>query len=39
MLKNNVGVLLADQVVVLQELTRDPADGVLLALACHYALT
>ena len=34
-LEYDIGILLADEVVVLQELTRDPADGVCLAVGCH----
>ena len=35
-LKDNVGVLLADEVVVLQKFSRDPADGEHLTAGCHY---
>ena len=34
-LEDYVGVLLADEVVVLQELTGDSADGVCLTAGCH----
>lgn len=34
-LKDDVWVLLADEVVVLQELTGDTADGVCLTACCH----
>ena len=37
-LKDNVGVLLADEVVVFQELPRDPADSVHLTVGCHFGL-
>ena len=36
MLKDNVGVLLADEVVILQKLSRDPADSVHLTAGCHF---
>ena len=36
-LKDNVGILLADEVVIFQELSRDPADSVDLTAGCHSA--
>ena len=35
-LKNHVGVLLADEVVVFQKFSRDPADSVHLTAGCHF---
>ena len=35
-LEDDVGILLADEVVVLQELSRDPADCKHLTAGCHF---